>query len=405
MDKKYEEINIFNRTISRRDFLKRALGGSAAVTLLLTPGLSIFNGCSSAPLKAMDGWNGPSPEVKDMQNVLLSYAILAANPHNKQSWVIKLKDPFRFDLYVDQSRLLPETDPPARQIHIGQGTFLENLDLAARSYGYRANLTYFPRGMYANTVVENKPVASIELLKEPGIATDPLFDEILRRQSNKREYEDKPLPQEKIEGIKMAYDYMTYPLTITTDPEKRKKLGEFLVEAMRIEVANESTHAETIEMFRFNDEEMEKYRDGFGVAQSGTKGFNKFMIETFFLKRDKALPSDSSFSKGAIKLTEKQAESAAAYGWITSNTNTRLDQLRVGRAYERTNLISSALGLAQHPMSQILQEYSDMNSLQNELKQFLGIPDGHTIQILFRLGYADPVVHSPRRETSEFIEA
>ncbi len=174
---------------------------------------------------------------------------------------------------------------------------------------------------------------------------------------------------------------------------------------MRIEVANESTHAETIEMFRFNDEEMEKYRDGFGVAQSGTKGFNKFMIETFFLKRDKALPPDSSFSKGAIKLTEKQAESAAAYGWITSKTNTRLDQLRVGRAYERTNLISSALGLAQHPMSQILQEYSDMNSLQNELKQFLGIPDGHTIQILFRLGYADPVVHSPRRETSEFIEA
>ena len=57
-------------------------------------------------------------------------------------------------------------------------------------------------------------------------------------------------------------------------------------------------------MFRFNDEEIEKYRDGFGVAQSGISGMKKFMMETFFLKRDKAVPVDSSFSRGAVKLTE-----------------------------------------------------------------------------------------------------
>ncbi|HEA64537.1 MAG TPA: twin-arginine translocation pathway signal protein [Candidatus Aminicenantes bacterium] len=404
MDKRDDEINIFNETVSRRDFIKRAIGRSAVVALLLTPGFSIFNGCSSMPLKAMGGWNGPSSEVEDIRIILLSYAILAPNPHNKQSWIIELKDPFRFDLYVDQERLLPETDPPARQIHIGQGTFLENLDLAARSNGYRTNIAYFPRGMYSNNIVENKPVASIELVKEPGIDTDPLFDEILRRQSNKREYEDKPLLQEQIEGLKKAYDTGTYPLTITTDPIERKKLTEFLVEAMRIEVSKESTHAETIEMFRFNDEEMEKYRDGFGVAQSGITGFNKFMTETFFLKRDKALPADSSFAKGAVKLTEKQAASAAAFAWITSRTNTRLDQVMVGRAYERINLMATALGLSQHPISQVLQEYPEMASLQKELKQYLRIPDGHTVQMLFRLGYADPVINAPRRQVRDFIK-
>ena len=121
MEKGYEELNIFNKTISRRGFLKRAIGGSAAAALLLMPGFSVFTGCSSMPLKAMEGWNGPPPDVENIHIVLLSYAIMAGNPHNKQAWIIRLKDPFKFDLYVDQKRLLLETDPPARQIHIGRG--------------------------------------------------------------------------------------------------------------------------------------------------------------------------------------------------------------------------------------------------------------------------------------------
>ena len=85
----------------------------------------------------------------------MSYAILAANPHNTQPWIVDLTGPGNLDLYVDQQRLLPETDPPARQIHISQGTFLENLKLAARQYGYRTEIKYFPKGEYGNAVIED----------------------------------------------------------------------------------------------------------------------------------------------------------------------------------------------------------------------------------------------------------
>ncbi len=104
-----------------------------------------------------------------------------------------------------------------------------------------------------------------------------------------------------------------------------------------------------------------------------------------------------------MKLTEKQSESAVAFGWLTSKTNTRLDQVKIGRIYERINLKATELGIAMHPMSQVLQEYSDMAFLQQKFKDYLRIPEDQTVQMLFRLGHATPVVHSPRRQVKDFF--
>jgi hypothetical protein len=54
----------------------------------------------------------------------ISTGITAPNPHNVQPWKVKIINPTEMLLFVDEKRLLPVTDPPTRQIHIGQGTFL-----------------------------------------------------------------------------------------------------------------------------------------------------------------------------------------------------------------------------------------------------------------------------------------
>ncbi len=73
-----------------------------------------------------------------------------------------------------------------------------------------------------------------------------------------------------------------------------------------------------------------------------------------------------------------------------------------GRPRLRTpKLTATALGVAMHPMSQVLQEYSDVFDLQKRFLDYLGIPEGHTVQMLFRLGVADPVEHSPRRSVKD----
>ena len=385
--------------MKRREFIKFMVAGTGVA---FVP--SVFNGCSTKPLVAMEGWNGPLPEETDIRIQVLSYAILAPNPNNIQPWLIDLTGPRSFDLYVDPERLLPETDPPYRQIHIGQGTFLENADLAARYYGYRADIRYFPRGMYGNTVLEKKPVASVELVEDPAVRVDPLFASILDRQSNRKVYDDTPLNQAELNGLNSAFDAAEYPLTVTTDPALRAKLAEIAKEAMRIEVGNRARDMEIAANFRFNDEEMEQHRDGFGVAQSGITGFKKWMIETFFLSRESAEAPDSTFGENVISLTQDQAHSAIGFGWITSTANTRRHQVQAGQAYERVNLTATRLGLAMQPMTQVLQEYPDMAELQQSFHRVLRIPQGHTVQMFFRLGSADSYVHSPRRRLKNLMK-
>ena len=386
--------------MNRRDFIKVMAGGTSVI---LVP--SILNGCSDENTDVwLEPWKGPVPDETDIRRIVLSYAILAPNPHNIQPWIVDLTGPASIDLYVDRSRLLPETDPPARQIHISHGTFLENLELAARQYGYRANIRYFPFGEYDNTMVDDKPVASIDLVKDDSIKRDVLFDQILRRQSNKSEYDETPLTSTEIAALQYFLKESDFSLTITSEALIKQRMAEILTEAMRIETASKQRDAETIAMFRFDDEERRRYRDGFGVAQSGMSGVMKWAAESFFLSREDAEKDSTNFGEQAVDITTKQALSAAAFGWITTETNTRRDQVLCGRAYERVNLAATALGVAMHPMSQVLQEYADMTQLQKHFRNELGIPAGQTVQMLFRLGKAESVEHSPRRNIADLAK-
>lgn len=372
-------------------------GGSIVI---LIP--SLLCACSNGDKEIwLQGWKGPMVGETDIRWIVLSYAILAANPHNIQPWLVELTGPTSLDLYVDRQRLLPETDPPARQIHIGQGTFLENLELAAKQHGYRAIINYFPIGEYSNALVEDKPVASIELDSDTSIAKDVLFESILQRQSNKRTYTDTALTDDQLGELRNSRIDSRLRLTIVDDNALKSGLSQIMIDAMRIETANKTRDAETVAMFRFNDEERGRYRDGFGVAQSGMTGFKGWVAESFFLSREDVEEDSTSFGEQAVDITSDQSQSAAAFGWLSSASNTRLDQVVTGRAYERLNLIATSLGIAMHPMSQVLQEYSDMVDLQKRFLAYLDIPEGHTVQMLFRFGIAEPVEHSPRRSVRD----
>ena len=149
---------------------------------------------------------------------------------------------------------------------------------------------------------------------------------------------------------------------------------------------------------------MERYRDGFSVEASGVTGIKKWVAETFILSRKSAEEDPTKFSAQVIELTKKQAASATAFGWITSPTNTRRDQIEVGHAYERVHLAATSAGVALHPMSQVLQEYDDMAELQRIFKSAIGVPETHTVQMFFRLGYAESTPHTPRRALGDFTD-
>lgn len=384
--------------MQRRDFLRVTLsaGGGA---LLLSAGA----GCQPQ-LKATAGWQGPPPDMADVRLRLLAYGLLAPSAHNSQPWLVELLDGASFHLRVDPDRLLPQTDPQFRQTTVSQGTFLEQVALAAAAEGQRATITLFPDGEPAPTVPPTGPVARVELVADPTAQADALFAVLRERQSNKQPYAGPGPTAADMTALRGASGANFSFITQREEPRTMATLAGMLTEAMRIEVSSDARNRETIRWFRFDDDEIEAHRDGFGLRESGMGPMMKWIAETFFISRSKAETDPRSFGEESIDLTRKQVESAQAFAWITTRGNTRRDQVLAGRDYARIQLMATRLGLAMHPLSQILEEYSDMLPLQAEFLDLAGVPRGHTVQMLFRLGHADPYPHAPRRPVSAILQ-
>src|SRR5512136_1237982 len=90
--------------------------------------------------------------------ILLS-ALKSPSPLNIQPWYITFPAPKRIDLFIDPERILPRLDPSYHQILLSFGAFIENLDIAAREYGFRADVTFFPAGWPGKLLELDKPVA------------------------------------------------------------------------------------------------------------------------------------------------------------------------------------------------------------------------------------------------------
>ena len=387
--------------MERRHFI-RVLGVGTAGTLLLP---ALLTGCQSSEeqrviaQKYLNQENGGDPRL-----LFLAYAMQAANPHNIQPWLVRLDGTDALELFVDQERLLPHTDPIHRQIHIGQGTFLENLLLAAKHYGYRYELVYFPQGEYSNQELKPLPVARVMLTKDDNLQTDPLFHQIGKRQSTKTLFDtERAIDSTHLAQLSQQMLGDTgLSLHFTQTLARKNQLRDIIRNAMAVEVSKEERHLETWRMFRFSQEELTTKRDGFGYANNGVTGIKRVFAEWLY-SREKARPLNSSWAMFPIQQHYDMADSASAFGWIVSNDNSRLTQVRAGQLYERINLQAAELGLAMHPHSQVIQEYDDMLSLQKHFRQTLAVPAQGKVQMLFRLGYADPVTPTLRRPLNAII--
>jgi hypothetical protein len=381
-----------SQLLNRRHFLIAAASSAAVVALGRHSDLQ------------RRGYAEAASATEDFRLTLLRSAIRAPNPHNAQPWIVELTGSNGLRLFVDRSRLLPFSDPFARQIYISQGCFLELLEIAVRSSGYLAEITYFPEGEHANDTIGDRPVAAIMLHADSAARPDALFAEIPRRVSIKVPYQlNRILSPADAAALEAASNSECIQWRMIREKSLLQTLAALCKEAMAIEVSSRDRNRETARWFRFSDHELAEMRDGIGLAQSGIYGARKWFAETLLLNRERAEEPNGSFTRGAVKLAGEQAATASAFALLIGEKNSRLEQLLVGRAYSRVHLTATQLGLAMQPLSQIPEEYAEMAGVQQRMKEILNIPKGQTVQMLFRLGYAKPTPMSPRRDVCSLL--
>lgn len=385
--------------LSRRNFI-RVVGTGGAVMALGAGGW--WAGTRGAmPDSAVAPWGGPAAGLRDPRLRAASHALLAPNAHNRQAWLLRLVGADEAVLQVDLDRLLPETDPPGRQILISQGTFLELFRMAAAAEGYRTEITLLPEGAFEADRLDARPVAHLRLVRDGAVPADPLFAWTGKRRSNRDPY-DTARPVDPARLVRLT-DAMPAGVRLVTadEPVLRQRLRDLMEAAMRLEIETPHTFGESIDLMRIGPAEVAADPDGISLLGPMMWWGSRL---GFVSREDLRTPGSASFQVG-LDMARDQAQTAMAHGWIVTPDNNRESQLRAGFAFVRLGLKAAEQGMAMQPMSQLLQEYPEMTDLQRQFLETVGVTAPAHVQMLVRFGHAADPGPSPRRPLDAIMVA
>ena len=372
----------------RRNFLK-VLGGG----VILAAGAGSLFAFTRTPTKAIEPWKlalGTRTNA-DPRRIILSHAILAPNPHNRQPWVVDLAKEDEITLYCDLDKRLPHTDPFDRQITIGLGCFLELAIMTTREIGVKADLQLFPEGENFPRL-DQRPVARLKLSRDGNVQPDPLFKQILERRSNKEPFDTAKKVQE-MDALNILSVLATNLGSGTINkPKKIEELRELTKDAMLAEIHTHRTYKESIDLMRMGKAEINANPDGIDMGGA----FLETLSLLGQLNREDLIDTESRAFKQGIPIILEPLETAMGYVFIKTAGNTRKDQIDAGRGYVRMNLKATELGISMHPLSQALQEYEEVAPQFELIREKLNVGNQETLQMFARIGYGEKPNPSPR---------
>ena len=369
-------------TLSRRKTLALIGGG-----VILAATASVGAVASRQPRTALLPW-GMAGLGDDPRTRALSYALLAPNPHNRQPWLVDLRQPGEVTLFVDTAKLLPHTDLFNRQITIGLGCFLELMRMAASHDGQRVEITPFPQG-YDDRALDARPVARAVFKADPAVTPAPLFAHVLKRRSTKEPFDTAlPLPEDTLARLSVA-THGRFGGTVNAGEVADWRA--FTHEALRIEIETPRTYKESVDLFRIGRDEVDANPDGIDFTGPLFEMLASFGLMT----RESVLATSSQAYQAGLRAVYANTDTAMGHVWLVTPGNSRPDQIATGADWLRVNLAATGAGLAFQPLSQALQEYPEMAALYADLHAKLA-PDGGTVQMLARIGYGPEVTPSPR---------
>jgi len=377
--------------------------------LAAAPAAAQVSACAPANLPdPVAAWRDPGAGEADPRRFALAHAILAPNPHNTQPWLVELDGDEGMTLWCDLDRRLAFTDPLDRQITMGCGAFLYLYWIALQQRGLGGQFQFFPEGEpEPGARLDSRPLAHVRStpIDRAGPLPNPFFEHILERRTNRNAYAARVPAEDILRGVGAAavdWTDMTNPPAAHWEAqlERVAALRDLVWRAFDRELRTRGAQEETYNWLRFGRREMAEHRDGLAIEAP----MAPLLKAVGVLSREAFLDPDSMMNKRATQDWRAKAMSAPAFMWLTTANDAPTSRLIAGMAYARMNLAATAAGLAMHPWSQALQEYEAMADLYAEARTLLGAGDA-TLQMLVRVGHAEPAPPAARRALQAFVRA
>lgn len=366
---------------------KKFIGIAAGTTIAVGTTAYLFSDKSNlvrADVKLTDSNN---EALKPNEKEILFLASLAPSGHNTQPWFIQYLEPYHWIIGNDKRKWLPAVDPTQRETTLSIGAFMQNLDYAAGAFGYICDWTLLA------TTNQDEQVVAVKLIKA---ASKNDFDtaKIKNRRTVRSDFLSEVLKPEDLKHLVNAEPEFIHYLPTTS--KESQFINEQTIEANRLQAYRDPAQQELADWIRFSSKDADQYRDGLTTASMEIEGFSGWVVRNFY-DQDNVMKKD--FRERGIDQIKQEVSSSAGWILITSKDNSVATLLETGRRMQRIFLKVREKGIAIHPMTQILEE----SSTRQTLNQSIGINEN--IQFILRSGYVKnyPPPVSLRRPVDWFI--
>ncbi len=344
---------------------------------------------------------------------LVKAAVQAPSGDNIQPWRF-VGGEETLDVYMD-----PEVDDSFFNVHniatlIATGAAIENIAIAATACGLAAAISLFPE--------EGAPdlVAGIRLRKSPDVREDRLFGSIWRRNTNRKPFERKPLPDGICDRISQVAKESGGDLHWVNTPDELERLAKAVFIADRIRMEREDLHKHFIKMVRFSDEDAERTRDGLPL-----KNLHAGMAGELFLKATKSwkvmrVANALGAGKVGARFAEQGIINSGGAGLLTIPGMQPNDFASGGRALQRVWLTLTHYNLRMQPMTAVTlfrlawlldgpevfsTRHQDMlRHVWSELETLYPEAWKRGPVMLFRAGFGKPIRYGTyRRQSDSFL--
>jgi hypothetical protein len=324
-------------------------------------------------------------------------ATLAASPHNTQPWLFRVSK-HQIELFADASRNLGTIDPLLREQHIGTGSALENLLLAAQNAGFGVSRLAY------DDQTGSQLIASVGIYS--CAPREPMLSKaIAHRHTNRGLYQaNRVIPANLIDEMSRL-NTEAGAIRVRFWTESSGRIRDLMIAAAEAVVADREQSRDSAKWFRGSRAEIELHRDGTTIE---AQGFSPLM--TVFAKMLPE-PSDSFADQVFLANTRRvYCGPGVLFGTIVvKEPGSKCVRVRVGRLWQRMHLWATTQGIAMQPLNQIHERIDrEATSLTparftNELRSLIEDAGWQGI-FSFRMGY--PTRHakpSPRRDVTQCL--
>ncbi len=347
---------------------------------------------------------------------ILELAARAPSGHNTQPWRVHVRDAMDWMIDIDPARTLPVVDPDHRESWLSIGAFCENLERAARHFGYhtafevhgdlsegrvhvRLRNGQSTGGTHDDAVEDAGETAGASGSATPdavasGTAASGDMATLRARRTVRSGFSGEPLRDDTLEKLLSG---ITNTRFIAKDSEAGRSITEAVSAATVQQNDDDAAMRELSEWIHWKKRAAEERGDGLNPDTMEITGIAGLFARMFF---SRTTVMSTSFRSKAVEIMRGQLAQHGGWLLVSSESDILAGIIEAGRRYERLALRCREHGVALHPMSQPLEEQPWSDDLRNTL----GMPH---LQFILRAGYIDayPEPVSLRRPLADFITA